>query len=314
MLESTEDMRHSSHMNNDPLSDVLKLAEAQSVLVGGFTAGGAWAIRFPPPDKLKFFAILRGQCWLTIDGETPVRIEMGDVLLLSTNKSYVLAGDLQAPPNDALDVFDKPIKMATVGEGEDCVQIGGHVLLDPSSSRIFSDVLPSLIHVRSSSAGASVLQWLLSQLLQEQQTPVPGSALATTQLAQLMFLHVLRVHIAATDPSVAGWLRAVCDPRLAPALQLMHAQPEHPWDLNGLAKASGMSRTTFAVRFKDAAGIAPLTYLTQWRMRIAARSLRDGKTSIGALALELGYSSESAFSHAFKRVIGDAPSQYRNKV
>ena len=314
MLESTEVMRHSSVMNIDALSDVLKLAEAQSVLVGGFTAGGAWAIRFPPPDKLKFFAILKGQCWLTIDGETPVRVETGDVLLLSAQRSYVLAGDRMAPPCDALEVFNNPTKTATIGNGEDCVQIGGHVLLDPSSSRIFSDVLPALIHVRSASTGAPVLQWLLSQLLEEQQTRVPGSALATTQLAQLMFLHVLRVYITDTEPLVAGWLRAVSDPRLAPALQLMHAQPGHAWELTSLAKASGMSRTTFAVRFKNAAGVAPLTYLTQWRMRIAERWIRDGNISIGALASELGYSSESAFSHAFKRVTGNAPSQYRNKV
>ncbi|MEZ2311653.1 AraC family transcriptional regulator [Paraburkholderia sp. RCC_158] len=313
MLENTEKMRDSSSMLNDPLSDVLKLANAQSVLVGGFTAGGSWALRFPPPDKLKFFALLKGQCWLSIHGEPPVQVKTGDVLLLSTTESYVLAGDLNAAPVDALEVFNEEVKTAAIGNGEDCIQVGGHVLLDPSSDRILADVLPPLIHVSSASPGATVLQWLLSQLLREQGGELPGSGLATTQLAQLMFLHVLRVHLAETGPLVAGWLRVVADRRLAPAVRLMHAQPGRAWELSSLAKASGMSRTTFAVKFKEAAGVAPLTYLTQWRMRLAERSLRQGGTSLATLAGDLGYSSESAFSNAFKRVTGIAPQHYRSR-
>ena len=91
----------------------------------------------------------------------------------------------------------------------------------------------------------------------------------------------------------------------------MHAHPEHAWELESLAKAAGMSRTTFAVRFKAAAGVAPLTYLTQWRMRLAERALREEGTPVAVLAGTLGYGSESAFSNAFKREVGISPTYYR---
>jgi AraC-like DNA-binding protein len=101
---------------------------------------------------------------------------------------------------------------------------------------------------------------------------------------------------------------------LAPALGLMHSDPGHSWQLKELAQAAAMSRTTFAVRFKQAAGVAPLTYLTQWRMRLAERALREQDTPVADLARSLGYTSESAFSNAFKRVMGSAPRRYRSAV
>jgi AraC-like DNA-binding protein len=92
----------------------------------------------------------------------------------------------------------------------------------------------------------------------------------------------------------------------------MHGDPGRPWQLGELAKSAAMSRTTFALRFKTVTGVPPLTYMLNWRMRIAARALRDDDTPISALALSLGYTSESAFSNAFKRTIGKAPKHYRD--
>jgi AraC-like DNA-binding protein len=131
------------------------------------------------------------------------------------------------------------------------------------------------------------------------------------QLAQLMFVQLLRAHLADTGALPASWLRALGDARLAPALRLMHADPGRTWQLEELARAAAMSRTTFALRFKNAAGVPPLTYLLNWRMRIAERSLHDENTSLSELAQSLGYASESAFSNAFKRITGTAPSRYR---
>jgi AraC-like DNA-binding protein len=312
MLVNTVYMRNSSNMSDDPLSDVLKLANTQSVLTGGFTAGGAWALRFPAPDKLKFFALVKGSCWLRIDGEEPVPIEAGDVLLLCARRSFVLAGDLSAEPLDARTVFTDVVKTAKLGESEDCIQIGGHIRLDNVSGRILTDVLPPLIHVRAASAPATVLQWLLGQLIHERDGALPGSALAIAQLAQLMFVQILRVHLAISGPLPVGWLRAATDQRLAPVLRLMHDRPGHAWRLEELAVAAGMSRTTFAVHFKVVAGVTPLAYLAQWRMRLAEHALREGNTPVSVLAGMLGYSSESAFSNAFKRVMGSAPKRYRS--
>lgn len=101
------------------------------------------------------------------------------------------------------------------------------------------------------------------------------------------------------------------DRRLAPALALMHAEPARAWTLEDLARATGMSRTAFAVRFRAVMDMPPLTYLTHWRMLLAERELRNG-ASIGKAAEAIGYTSESAFSHAFKRILGTAPGRLRH--
>lgn len=300
-------------MTADPFSDILKLTNAETVVSGGFTAGGSWAIRFPSPDKIKFFALVKGNCWLCIESQdAPIRVEAGDVFLLSAQRSFVLAGDLAAVPVDATGLFaGSVVRTAKLGHGEDCIQIGGHVRLDPASGALLVDVLPPLIHVKAAAPQATVLRWLLEQLIRERAAELPGSSLASAQLAQLLFVQILRAHLETSGPLAAGWLRAVGDNRLAPALRLMHADPGRAWQLGELAKASAMSRTTFAHHFKTVAGISPLAYLTKWRMRLAERALREEVTPVSALAGQLGYTSENAFSNAFKRVTGNAPKRYR---
>ncbi|HVJ53665.1 MAG TPA: AraC family transcriptional regulator [Aliidongia sp.] len=303
-------------METDPFSDVLSFVNAQSIVSGGFTAGGAWAIRFPAPDKLKFFALVKGGCWLNIDGgEAPIRVEEGDVFLLSARRSFILAADLEAFPLDAVSLFaGSHGKVTTIGEGEDCVLLGGSVRLDPACGGLLADVLPPLIHVRAASPQATVLHWLLDQLVRERNGELPGAGLAAMQLAQLIFVQILRAHLAASGTLAAGWLRAIADKRLEPALRLIHGDPGRPWQLEELAKAAAMSRTSFAQHFKAVAGVAPFAYLTAWRMRLAERALRDEDTPVSVLAGLLGYTSESAFSNAFKRATGNAPKRYRISV
>jgi hypothetical protein len=102
MLESSHYLRQSTEMTTDPFSDVLKLVGAHSILSGGFTAGGSWALRFPAPDKIKFFALVKGACWLRLEGaEESIRVETGDVFLLAARRPFVLASDLAAAPVDA---------------------------------------------------------------------------------------------------------------------------------------------------------------------------------------------------------------------
>src|SRR5262249_48254688 len=161
---------------------------------------------------------------------------------------------------------------------------------------------------------ATAFRWLLDQLVQERAVELPGSQLASAQLAQLLFIQILRAHLETSDPMPAGWLRALGDQRIAPALRLMHGDPGRAWHLDELAKACAMSRTTFAFHFRTVAGVAPLTYLTEWRMRLAERALREEATPVAAVGQSLGYTSESAFSNAFKRVTGNSPRAYRNAV
>ncbi|MDQ0393155.1 AraC family transcriptional regulator [Labrys monachus] len=301
-------------MSVDPFSDILRLARAETLVTGGFTAGGPWAIRFPVPKTIKFFAVVKGDCWVTLDGEPPIRFETGDVGLLSAPRAFVLGSEPGVPPVDGMALFSSAGK-ATVqlGDGSDFTHIGGHVLLDPTSGRLLADVLPPWIHVRAASPQAVTFRWLLDRLAEERTSDLPGTELASAQLAQLLFIQILRAHLAGADVMGASWLRALGDPRIAPAIRLMHDDPARAWHLEDLAAACAMSRTTFAGRFRTVAGVAPLAYLTQWRMRLAEQALRDETgRPVASIARSVGYTSESAFSHAFKRWNRRSPKSYRD--
>jgi AraC-like DNA-binding protein len=301
-------------MAADPLSDALTLFNTRSFLSGGVVAGGAWAIRFPPPGAVKFAAVVRGACWLTIEGGgAPVWLETGDVIVTNGRRALSLASDPDLSPVEAESVFaDASGGVAQVGQGDEFYMLGGHVAFDPAGASLLFDLLPPVIHVRRDSPQATVLHWLLERLTDEMASARPGSGMIAGQLAQLLFVHVLRDYV--DTGAAAGWLKAIGDRRLAAAMGLMHAQPARDWRLVDLAKAAGMSRSSFAERFKAEAGMAPRAYLTFWRMRLAERALRDGAPSLAALASSLGYASESAFSSAFKRAIGLSPAHYRTRA
>jgi len=306
-------MRDSTDMASDPFSEILRLTSAESVVTGGFSAEEPWAIAFPAQDKIKFFAVVRGSCWVALEGEAePVRFDTGDVGLLVARRSYVLSSEPGIAPRDAMDLFSRAGRnTAQLGNGKDFAHIGGHVLLDPVFGQPLLDVLPPWIHISAVSPHATTFRWLLEQLVKEQENNLPGTQLVSGQLAQLLFIQILRAHLEVVESMPASWLRALADPRIAPALCLMHAEPGHVWNLDTLATACALSRTTFAARFKAVAATTPLTYLTEWRMRLAQRALRDGEKSIADLAQSLGYGSESAFSNAFKRCVGLSPKNFR---
>jgi len=314
MLYSATYLLDSTIMSADPFSDILKFTNAESLVTGSFTAGGAWAIRFPAPDKIKFFAVVKGTCWVRIEGEAdPIHFGTGDVGLLTARRSFVLASDPDVAPIEAMSVFSGAGgTTAVLGDGNDFAHIGGHVLLDPASGQLLADALPPWIHVSATSPQATTFRWLLNQLVEERLANLPGAQLASAQLSQLLFIQILRAHLKTAGPMSAGWLRALGDPRIAPALQLMHGDPSRSWHLDELASACAMSRTTFASHFRTSAGVPPLTYLAEWRTRLAERTLRETNTQVAIVAQSVGYTSESAFSNAFKRMTGHSPKAYRN--
>lgn len=315
MLVCADFLRKSPDMETDPFSQILRLTDAQAVLAGGFTAGEPWALRFPARGKIKFSAVLQGSCWFWLEGEAePVRLEAGDVGLLATERSYVMASAPGVEPIDALGVFSGAGRAtAVLGSGADFSFMGGHVLLNPANGKLLADVLPPWLHIKAAQPEAAAFRWMLNQLVEEAAADLPGGQLVSSHLAQLLFTQLLRAHLRTAGPLPAGWLRTLADTRAAPALRLMHGDPGRDWRLEDLARACAMSRTTFAAHFKAASGQAPLTYLTAWRMRLAERALQDGTTPVALIGQSLGYSSESAFSNAFKRVTGSSPRAYRSR-
>lgn len=176
---------------------MLMLVGAQPIVAGGFSAGGRWAIRFPQPNKIKFFALVKGNCWLCIDAATaPIHVQQGDVFLLTGERSFVLASAPDVVPVDASGLFSGNVtKTAKIGDGSDCVQIGGHVRLARPDGTLLLDVLPPLVHISAHHGQAAVLQWLLTRLVTELAFNLPGSALASTYLTQLMFVEILRAAV-----------------------------------------------------------------------------------------------------------------------
>lgn len=297
----------------DPLSDVLSMLRPRRAVSAGLRAGGAWALQFPGHGGIKFNAVLQGACWVSVEGEVePHRLRAGDCFLLTRGKPFRLATDCGLPPSPSDAIYDRAVDgIAICNDGGDFFLIGGRFHFDSDQAGLLLDALPAIVHVRDASNQAAVLRWSLEQLAGELNQHPPGGALMTDHLAQIMLLQVLRLWLASDQARDAGWLRALADPRLARALEALHAEPQRRWRLDALAARAGLSRTVFAERFHETVGQTPLDYLRRWRLHRAADRLRRTQASVAAIAHGVGYESEAAFSTAFRRAFGQSPLQYR---
>jgi len=299
----------------DPLSDVLSLIKIKSYWSVGFEWGGDWCIEFGAYDGIRIYAVVFGECWLSVEGvPEPIRGSAGDCILLPSGRPFRVGSDLTLTPVDELTLF------STTGTGGitkhngggDFLGIGGHFTLAGEYASFLIKELPPILHIRKESDKA-VLRWTLDRLREELHDPQPGGSLAAQQLATMLLIQVLRVHLAEGASSGVGWLFALADPRMRVAISAMHADPARRWTLQSLGTCVGMSRTTFAVTFKEMVGKSPMEYLTHWRMMLAGDRLTNSGDPISVIAPSLGYESESAFSTAFKRVMGCSPRQYTRR-
>lgn len=292
----------------DPLSDVLTGAGFNAACSVRLTAGGDWALRFRP-IALKFNAVLHGGCWLTPEGEAATRLDAGDCFIVS-GRPFVLSSAPGVPAVDAAAAFaDSPFS-ATYGVGEDVALLGGSVAFAEADAGYLLDLLPSSLVIRTEADGAAPMGWLLDQLDREWREDRPGTRAACDDLLRLMFVHALRAHLATADAGALGWLAGLNDPPVAAALRAIHAEPARVWRLSELAAQAGLSRTAFAERFRARVGRPPVEYAATWRMRVAARRLRESRRTVSAVAQELGFLSDSAFGAAFRRVHGVSPGRY----
>ena len=300
----------------DQLSEVFDLVEVRGVLTGGLAATRPWVSRAVVQDPLKLFAMVSGRARLSAEGiDAPIELEPGDVAIVN-NRSWLQldGGSGEEPPREIVpEENDLHASLASADRASDDIVIGVRVDLNPAGRALLLQALPPVAQVRASDARATNLRASLDRLFDEVAGNRIGSAFAVGQYGQLLLLEVLRAYIDQAELP-PGWLRVLTDERLRPALTLMHTEPGQPWRLDELARAAAMSRTSFAEHFRTMAGMPPLTYLNRWRMLLAQRSLRDGDMRVRSLASELGYSSEGAFSNAFKREVGVSPLRYRHRV
>ncbi|MBB2943820.1 AraC-like DNA-binding protein [Actinoplanes lutulentus] len=302
-----------SVQHGDPLDDVLALAGVTSSLSTALVAGGDWAIDFEPPLAVKFNAVARGSCLLTVDGVPgPIPLAEGDCFLLIQPRAFTLASGPGVPPVPAGPIFSAAASgVAQVGETAGVRVIGGRFDFGDRARELLLDALPPVIHVPAGTAEAQTIRWSLARIDEELGGRPLASTLVTEHLAMIMLIHILRLHVAGGGP---GLLAGLADPVVAPALRALHARPERAWTVADLAEVSAVSRSTLAARFRQAMGRGPLDYLTGWRIELAAARLRRGDGTVAAIAHAIGYGSESALSTAFKRVTGSSPRDYRRAL
>ncbi|MGA6974237.1 MAG: AraC family transcriptional regulator [Candidatus Binatus sp.] len=296
----------------DPLSDVLSLLKPRSYMVRGFDVAGPWSIRFAPKEGIKCYSVLAGQCWLAMDGvPDPVHLKTGDCILLPTGRPFRLATDLALEPVDAEKFILAAAngRIASFNGGGECFGLGGWFAFAGKHAEILLGVLPPIVHIRKESDKAA-LRWCLERMMQELHEPQPGGVLVAQHLAHMLLVQALRLHLAEGLSGGVGWLFALADKQMSAAINSMHSDPAHHWTVQELAKHAGMSRSTFAVKFKETVGASPIEYLARWRMLVAGDRLVNSSDPVSAIALSLGYESESAFSTAFKRVMGCSPRKY----
>jgi AraC-like DNA-binding protein len=300
----------------DPLSDVLSLLKPQSHVSAGFDAGGEWSIGFPRNAGIKCYAVMSGGCWLAVEGvPAPVRITAGDCFLLPSGRPFRLCSGLDVTPVAASTVFPPPRAggVVTYNGGGDVFFVGSRFVLSGSHAEILLNMLPPIVHIRKESDQVA-LRWSVERMMHELQHPQPGHFLVAQHLAHMMMIQALRIHLAEGMDGGVGWLFALADKQMGAAISAIHADPAQRWTLQNLAARAGMSRSSFAEKFKATVGAAPMEYLTRWRMLLAGERLANSGDPIAAVALSLGYESESAFSTAFKRVMGCSPRQYGRRV
>ena len=296
----------------DTLSDILSLLKLQSYVSGSFEAGGDWSVGFAAEEGMKFYAAIAGACWLSVDGvPEPLRITAGDCLLLPSGRAFRVASDLRLPPVSVRDLTStiKAGGGTRVNGGGDFLCLAANFTVAGEDADFLIRALPPVVLLRDEDDKA-MLRWCIERMRAELREPQPGSSLVARQLATMLLVAALRLHLADRATVGVGWLFALSDPQMAAAIDAMHRDPAQRWTVQSLAERAGMSRTSFTLRFKETVGSSPMEYLTRWRMMLAADRLARSSDSIADISLALGYESESAFGSAFKRHKGCSPRRY----
>ncbi|QOZ29134.1 AraC family transcriptional regulator [Bradyrhizobium sp. CCBAU 51753] len=316
----------------DVLSDVLKAVRLTGAIFFERHLHAPWVGESPPsatiasmvmPDAqhvISFHAILSGSCWAGLAGspESNRRFSAGDIVIYPMGDANVLSSaqgmrglpDLQEyarPQGRPL-----PIVTRLHNDGADyCHLICGYFGCDARPFNPLLEALPRMLLRQMSAAAQGWLSSMLRVAAEEAACGSAGSESLLARLAELMFVEVVRQHIAHLPDDSNGWLSGLKHRHVGHALRLIHGQPEKPWTLAELARQVGLSRSVFAERFAHYVGVSPMHYLVRWRMQLAIKHLAVPGTSVAQAGAEVGYESEAAFNRAFKKYVGVPPGSWR---
>jgi AraC-like DNA-binding protein len=321
---------------SDVLSDVLRTVRLSGAMLFLVDAGAPWRSQAPETRTfapqvmpqaqhlVSYHIVVGGQCWAGLRGEPLQPLAEGDGLVVPHGDAYVLASHPDAPPSYGDDDAVAFFRSMAAGELPSVVEEGGGGAERTSficgflgcDARPFNPILwalPRAIHLRRVTQPGDRLSHLLAYAIAELRERGPGGRDVLLRLSELMFVEVVRRHLAAAGAETTGWLAALRDPLIGQVLARLHAQPERAWTIEELSAGSGASRSKLAERFAALVGQPPMQYLAGWRMQLAARLLAEHSMKVRAIADSVGYASEAAFSRAFKKHTGLSPQAWRQR-
>ncbi|GAA4419713.1 AraC family transcriptional regulator [Georgenia halophila] len=284
-------------------------------------AGDAAAILAPgAPRVILFHVVAAGRCWIEVDGGERLWAGPGDVIVLPYGDAHRMGGADEGTCVPIADLIDPPpwTRMPVIRHGNGgrttSVVCGWLRCEDPLFDRRLR-VFPPVFVVSPPDGPAG--DWVRASIeYAAGLTAVApdGRIEAPPRLPELLFIEVLRLYVADFPAEPMGWLAALSDPVLAPVLAAVHADPDRKWDLVTLARRANVSVSLLDQRFRSVLGMAPIRYMTAWRMHLAEDLLRSTDLTVSAVARRVGYESDEAFSRAFKRALGTAPSSWRSRT
>lgn len=318
-----------SHVSTSTLSGV----DALTGLLDGPKARGAfllrsildppWSLRIEDRAPLALVAMVRGQAWVTMDEGPTVQLRPGDVAIVRGPDAYTIADDPATP----IQVVIGPGQHCSTGQGENVAQamhlgvrtwgdnpdgatviLTGTYLTHSEIGQRLLGALPTLLTWPADAGDGTLVSLLAAEMVKNE----PGQELVLDRILDLVLVSVLRAWLASPEAGVPAWYRAQQNLVVGPALRLLHGNPSHPWTVSNLAAKVGVSRAALARRFTELVGEPPMTYLTGWRLTLAADLLREPNATIGGVARQVGYGSSFALSTAFKRVRGMSPKEHRH--
>ena len=304
----------------DILSDLMRSVGANPAFVAQGNIPTPWGLQFPASQGAAFHLVIRGTCWVRSAAlANPLRLEAGDLAFISGQLAYDLVSNLEAEAK-SLHQSQATWLYGPLSEAE-MLNVTSFICgiyrfaLQPIHP--FFTELPKLIHVHSHHIAAHEPMYAAMRLLSAElaySNSEPGKSMLMDRLVDVMLYYILRQWMNSQPKEGASWTRAFYDPHLRNALIAIHENPAHAWQVGNLAQKAGLSRATFAQRFKQLLGDTPINYMTGVRIQKAMELLVETEESIEYISEKVGYSTGFALSKAFKRICGVSPQQFRQQA